>query len=88
MSKTDYLQKLKNQKAKIDARIQGIEARKKVRARKHDTRRKILIGAYYLANARKNNTMGEIKKIMGKYLTRDSDKKLFDLIPKDDKSEA
>jgi large subunit ribosomal protein L7/L12 len=82
MSKKDYLEKLKAQRAKIEARIQGAEAREKVKTRKQDTRRKILIGAYYLDQARENNTMDEIKKLMDKYLSRDSDRKLFDLNPK------
>lgn len=82
MSKKDYLEKLKAQKEKIEARIQGAEAREKVKTRKQDTRRKILIGAYYLDMAQENNSMDEIKKLMDGYLTRDSDRKLFDLNPK------
>lgn len=85
MSKKDYLEKLKGQKAKIEARIQGAEARAKVKTRKQDTRRKILIGAYYLDKARENNSMDEINKLMDKYLSRDSDRKLFDLTPKGNK---
>lgn len=81
MSKKDYLEKLKAQKEKIEARIQGAETREKVKTRKQDTRRKILIGAYYLDMAQENNSMDEIKKLMDGYLSRDSDRKLFDLNP-------
>lgn len=47
----------------------------------NDTRRKILIGNYYLEQAKKNNTFFHIVKLMDAYLTRDSDRKLFDLAP-------
>lgn len=73
------LDKLKQKKQALDARIQKIEASHKARERKNDTRRKILIGSYYLDKANKENTFSEIKKLMDKYLTRDSDRKLFDL---------
>ena len=79
MSEQNRLQKLKDKKAKLEARIQGIEAREKVKERKQDTRRKILIGSYYLDQANKNDSMDEIKKLMDKYLVRDSDRKLFNL---------
>ena len=82
MSTKKYLDRLKEQKSKIEARIQQAEAKEKVQERKQDTRRKILIGAYYLDKARKENTMHEINKIMSTYLTRDSDKKLFEITTK------
>lgn len=74
-----YLQKLKEQQEKIKDRIQAVEAREKVQARKQDTRRKILIGSYYLEQAIKNNTMDDLNKVMDDFLTRDSDRLLFDL---------
>lgn len=81
MSKTasSQLEKLKAQQAKLAARIQAVEARAKVSERKQDTRRKILVGSYYLDEAKKNNQMEGIKKLMDSYLTRDSDRVLFDL---------
>lgn len=73
------LEKLKAQRAKIDARIQAAEARSKNAERKQDTRRKILVGSYYLDKARSEGTLDELKKIMESYLSRDSDRKLFEL---------
>jgi hypothetical protein len=73
------LERLKEQRAKIDARIQASEARLKQSHRKQETRCKILIGSYYLDKAMKENTMNELKKLMAGYLTRESDKKLFDI---------
>ena len=73
------LDKLKEQRAKLDARIQAAEARTKTSERKKETQRKILVGSYYLDQARKNNQMDEIKKVMDGYLKRTTDRTLFDL---------
>lgn len=78
-TKPGYLDKLKEQRAKLDARIQAAQARANESERKQDTRRKILIGSYYLDQALKNNQMDELKNLLDKFLTRDSDRKLFDL---------
>lgn len=71
------LEQLKKQKSVIEARIQATEARLKTTNRKQDTRRKILVGSYYLDKAVKENTMEDLKIKMCRYLTRDSDRKLF-----------
>jgi large subunit ribosomal protein L7/L12 len=73
------LERLKEQRAKIEARIQATENRNKHTQRKQDTRRKILIGSFYLDKAIKENKLEDIKKLMDDYLTRDSDRKLFEL---------
>jgi len=73
------LQRLKEQREKIDARIQAAESRIKSSERKKDIRRKILVGAYYLDKTIKENNMGELKGIMDKFLTRNADRILFDL---------
>lgn len=76
------LEKLKAQQAKLAARIQAAEARVKVSERKQDTRRKILIGAYYLDEARKNDDgLAGLKEKLDGYLKRDSDRGLFGLPP-------
>lgn len=84
MSTKSQLEKLKERKAQLDARIQMISARDSANERKRETRRKILVGAYYLDAARKQNNMEEIRKFMEQYLTRDADRKLFDLSPKEE----
>lgn len=78
MSKSS-LDKLKIQREKINARIQQAESRMKNSERKKDTRKKILIGSYYLDEALKSNKMDDIKSIMDKYLKRNSDRSLFSL---------
>ncbi len=81
MTKTSQstLERLKEQRAKLEARIQAAEARTKQANRKQDTRRKILVGSYYLDKAIKENKFDTLKELMGQYLTRDSDRKLFEL---------
>lgn len=78
------LEKLKMQQAKIKARIQRTENLHKTRERKLQTRQKILIGSYYLDKAIKENQMEHIKRLMDDFLTRDNDRLLFDLPPKQD----
>ena len=78
---TSRIDQLKNQRATIEARIQSAEARLKTQNRKQDTRRKILIGSYYLDKAVKENTYENLKLLMCGYLTRESDKKLFGFSP-------
>ena len=75
------LERLREQREKLNARIQSAEARIKTSERKQDVRKKILVGAYYLAEAVKNNKMDEIKSFMDKYLKRDFDRELFGLEP-------
>ena len=79
------LDKLKQKKDILNARIQKIESSKKSKERKLDTRRKILIGSYYLDKAFKENTYNQVLEIMNSYLTRDSDRKLFNLELNDNK---
>lgn len=73
------LARLKEQRDKLNARIQQRESILKQSQRKMDTRKKILIGSYYLEQATKDNKLDEIKSIMDQYLKRNSDRTLFDL---------
>ncbi len=63
----------------MNARIQTIAAREKTKERKNDVHKKILIGAYYLDQAKKNNSMDEIKNLMDKFLKCAFDRELFGL---------
>ena len=73
------LEKLKEQRDKLNARIQQKEARLKSSERKTDTRKKILIGSYFLNEAIKTGTLEEIKQKLDSFLTRNSDRRLFGL---------
>lgn len=79
----ERLAKLKAQRAKIEARIQAAEARAKTMERKQATRRKILVGAYYLDQIQQPSEWEVLKAHLASYLTRASDRALFDLPPLD-----
>lgn len=76
---SNYLERLKQQREHINARIQAAEAREKSAERKRNARRKILIGAYYLDMAQKEDKYEQLVKRMDEFLTRNSDRKLFNL---------
>jgi DNA gyrase/topoisomerase IV subunit B len=78
-TRISQLEKLKRQKEIIEARIQKAEARHKAREHKEETRRKILLGAYFLDKLRKDGTFESIKQELDNFLTRNSDRKLFGL---------
>ena len=73
------LNKLKEQREQLNARIQKLEAAEKSREKKRDTRRKILVGAYYLDKAKSEDRFEEVRQAMDEFLTRESDRVLFDL---------
>lgn len=75
------LDRLKEQREKLNAKIQAAESKLKNSERKKDVRKKILVGSYYLDKAIKHNNMDEITNLMDKFLTRNSDRILFDLKP-------
>lgn len=79
----ERLAKLKAQRAILEARIQAAEARAKTIERKQETRRKILIGAYYLEQSQQPHEQEALKARLAGYLTRASDRALFDLPPLD-----
>ena len=81
MASVSNLDSLKKKRVIINARIRLVQNREQSKERKDNTRRKILIGSYYLDQANKNNSFNDIVKLMDSYLTRDSDRLLFDLTP-------
>lgn len=85
-SRLSQLERLKKQKETLEKRIQLAEARHKTRARKEETRRKILLGAYYLDKTRKDGTFDAVKKEIDAFLTRNSDRALFSLAPLDNET--
>ena len=86
--KSKKLERLKKKQDQLKAQIQALESAEKTREKKRDTRRKILIGAYYLDKAIKENRFDEIVKLMDGYLNRNSDRMLFDLPPLEEKSSS
>ena len=76
-NKVTQLQKLKKQKEILDARIQQAESRFKVKERKEDTRRKILIGAFMMEKLKKEEKFDSMVKELDGFLTRNTDRILF-----------
>lgn len=77
--KTDKLKKLEEQAAQLKARIASEKAKIANQARKDDTRRKILVGAYYIEKAEREGTMKELIKKIDPFLIREKDRELFNL---------
>ena len=79
------IDKLIEQRARIDARIQAAKARLDQNERKLDTRRKVLLGAYVLETMRRANMSPADLDLAGErfsaWLTRDTDRALFNLPP-------
>ena len=88
MNKTDSLKKLEfidEKIAKLKAEALLIKSRTNKQKRKDDTRRKILIGAYVLEQIEKGKYSQEtINAAMNGFLSRESDRTLFNLSPRDD----
>ena len=78
-TKPSKLESLKKQQEQLKAKIQALEAAEFSRERKRETRRKILVGAYYLDKARAENKFDDFVRLMDGYLNRDSDRILFNL---------
>jgi hypothetical protein len=80
MNTNPKLKQLMQKKDQIEARIKNIEAREKTKAKKEDTRRKILIGAFYMEQMEKSEEAR--KKILARldgFLVRENDRELFGL---------
>jgi large subunit ribosomal protein L7/L12 len=78
--KNSKLETLKAKKEQIEARIKNIEAKERSRAKKDDTRRKILIGAMVMEQMGKTNeAKSKVLASLDGFLTRPLDRKLFGL---------
>jgi large subunit ribosomal protein L7/L12 len=78
-AKSKKLEDLEKKIEQLKAQKQAEEARIRARAKKDDTRRKILVGAYFLEQAQRDGTMTELVKKIDPFLTRKGDRLLFDL---------
>lgn len=80
---TEQLDKFRQKRDELNAKIQKLEAAEKTRERKKDVRRKILLGAFVLeALKRENSPIGQFKDWQAHldgYLTRSADRALFEL---------
>lgn len=79
--KQSRLDALKKKQEQLRAQIQKLESLEKSRERKRDTRRKILIGSYFLDKACEEGTLDSLYQQMEHYLKRNTDRELFQLTP-------
>ena len=75
----DNLQKLIEQRQKIEERIKTEQAKLQKKERQEDTRKKILVGALFLEEYK--DKMPELTRKMDKFLKRAADRELFGLSP-------
>lgn len=74
------LEKLEERRKQIETQIQQIKAREHKQERKRDTRRKVLIGAAVLERVKSGRWSEErLRGMMDEYLTKEIDRRLFDL---------
>lgn len=77
--KSKKLDALSKKIDQLKAQKAAEEARLRAKKRKDDTRRKILVGAFYLDKSKRDGTMKELVKTLDPYLKRKNDRKLFGL---------
>lgn len=78
------LQKLRDKKAQIDAKIQKLASQHRAQERKLDTRRKIIAGALALHHAAKNPDdpfSRKLFRLLDEYVTKPYERNLFGLPP-------
>jgi len=78
MPKTDRIETLKERKAKIEKQLAALEAKEKAKARKEDTRLKVVIGAGLLADAKIHpEILRAVQKILDRAITAKRDRELL-----------
>ena len=75
--KISKIDALKIKRERLQAQIQKLEASEKSRERKQDTRRKILVGSYFIDKAKEEGEIESLYQLMEDYLKREGDKQLF-----------
>jgi hypothetical protein len=79
MKDDERLKKLISQKKQIENKIASHQARLKTAQRKLETRKKILVGSYFLEKYKNNEA--ELTNLLDPFLIRDADRELFNLNP-------
>ena len=78
MANPDRVEALKQRKAKIEQQLALIEAREKAKARKEDTRLKVLIGAGIMADAKIHpEIVDRIQEILDRATSAKRDRELL-----------
>ena len=88
-SAKERIAELEQQKQQITNRIARLRTIESTKARKRDTRRKILAGACVLARADKDPAEARrLRQDLEAFLTHPRDRALFDLAPRQDSDEG
>lgn len=78
MNKPDKIERLKARKEEIEKQLAELQAKEKAKARKEETRLKILIGAGIMANVKiRPELKGQVQKILDKAITESRDRKFL-----------
>jgi hypothetical protein len=80
------IQKIEEQKKQLEERLVSMRTKKKKQGRYEDTKKKILIGAYFMEKYK--NKMDELVPQLDRFLVRDTDRELFGLLPKNGSSQS
>lgn len=75
------IDKLLIKQSQLQARIQMLQAKENVQKRKDETRKKILVGSYFLNKYEKVGTFETLISELDKFLFRKIDRALFGLAP-------
>ena len=75
--RSEKIEKIEEQMKKLKQRLASEKAKIRNEERKDDTRRKILVGAYFMEKYQDN--MDELTRMIDPFLTRENDRKLFGL---------
>ena len=78
------MEQLKQQRDKINYRIQAVEARERTAQRKQDLQRAILVGRTMLKKAEQEGRLEQLYAEMSNVLMRGIDRKLFRLAPNEE----
>lgn len=79
MPKTDKIESLEKKLEQIKAQLSAEKSREKAQKRKDDTRRKILVGAYFLEQAQTEKKFAELVEKLDPFLKKTVDRNLFGL---------
>jgi large subunit ribosomal protein L7/L12 len=75
------LELLLEQKSQLEAKIKLEKERELTRGRKNETRRKILVGAYFIEKFTKSDSLEKLFTELDKFLYKPKDRVLFGLDP-------
>ena len=73
----DKLYTLKKREETISTKIQKLQKSIKLIINRRELRKKILVGSYFLAQAKKDNKTSELNKIILASLKKEKDRELF-----------